>query len=336
MTRVAMTSAAPGRRAASGWRRGLNWPAGVLAIGLLLAAPLAAQPTPAPPVDVQTSVDPRTTTIGTPLRYTLRITADAGVALDVPRLVGVIGTFQVVDFGSEPPREKSGRTVHEQWYTLVTYETGDQVVPGPTIQYRRADGEPERLAAPDALVAVRSLVEAAGPTPASEPRDIKGPVAVPRDYTLLLVIAAGVALVLLALALLMRWINRPRAAAALPPRPPHELALDALARLHAARLAEAGRIEEFYVRLSAIVREYIEARFGLRAPEMTSEEFLQAAQRNPQLTPPQRALLGEFLGEADLVKFARHRPTAADAERAWAAAREFVQSTAPEVSRAVA
>ncbi len=307
-----------------------------LLLSLVLAAPLLAQPA-RPPVDVQATVEPRTTTIGTPLRYTLRISADAGVTLDVPRLVGAIGSFQVVDFGSDPPREDGGRTVIVQWYTLVTYETGDQVVPGPTIRFRRgAEGDLEHLAAPEALVDVRSLVDAAGPTPASEPRDIKGPVAVPRDYTLLVAIAAGVLLVLAALALLVRWVNRPRAAAVLPPRPPHELALEALARLHGGRLVEAGRTEEYYVRLSAIVREYVEARFGLRAPEMTSEEFLQGAQRTAQLTPPQRALLGEFLGEADLVKFARHRPSPADAERAYVAARDFVSSTAPEVPRAVA
>lgn len=310
--------------------------AGALVLALVVAVPSFAQPTPAPPVDVQASVEPRTTTIGTPLRYTLRISAEPGITLDVPRLVGVIGSFQVVDFGSEPPQEKGGRTVREEWYTLVTYETGEQVVPGPTIHFRRGDGDAERLAAPDVTVAVRSLVEAAGPTPAREPRDIKGPVAVPRDYTLLVAIAAAVLLVLAVLVLLARRLNRPRPVAGPPPRPAHERALEALAQLHAAGLVEAGRTEEYYVRLSAIVREYIEARFGLRAPEMTSEEFLQAAQRNRQLSVPQRALLDAFLREADLVKFARHQPSVADAERAYVAACDFVRSTIPEVPRAVA
>ena len=111
-------------------------------------------------------------------------------------------------------------------------------------------------------------------------------------------------------AVLYRLINRRRRVPAVAPRPVHEVALEALAKLHAARLLEAGRHEEFYVRLSDIVRTYLEARFHLRAPEMTTEEFLQAAQRDPQLTPPQRSLLGTFLSEADLVKFARYVPAA--------------------------
>jgi hypothetical protein len=43
-----------------------------------------------------------------------------------------------------------------------------------------------------------------------------------------------------------------------------------------------------------------------------------------------RALLGDFLGESDLVKFARHHPTLADAERAYGAAERFVDETAAQ------
>ena len=113
---------------------------------------------------------------------------------------------------------------------------------------------------------------------------------------------------------------------------------EALTRLHSARLLEAGKHEEYYVRLSSIVRSYLESRFQLRAPEMTTEEFLQAAQRNPLVGASHRSSLSHFLGEADLVKFARYVPARDDAEGAYAAARQFVESTRPEpeVSRAAA
>jgi hypothetical protein len=39
--------------------------------------------------------------------------------------------------------------------------------------------------------------------------------------------------------------------------------------------------------------------------------------------------LGGFLRAADMVKFARHQPTADEAERAFAGARTFVDETAP-------
>jgi hypothetical protein len=315
------------------------------ALGLGGAARAAAdEPTPGAepvPIQVQTLVEPKTVTIGTPFRYTIRATADKDVEVAIPQLPVQIGEFEVTDFGSVPPREVNGRMVSERWYTLLTYKPGDGVVPGPSVQYRVPGGEQQSVAAPDALVIVQSLLDRPGATPLADVskidvHDIKGPVAVPHDYRPLLWLAAAIVGLVVLVAVLYRLINRRRAATALPPRPAHEVALEALAKLHAARLVEAGRHEDFYVRLSDIVRTYLEARFHLRAPEMTTEEFLQVAQRDPQLTPAQRSLLGHFLAEADLVKFARYVPAGQDAERAYNAAREFVQSTLPEVPRAAA
>jgi hypothetical protein len=306
-------------------------------LAFLVSTAGAATPAPTAPLVLTTGVEPRSVTIGTPFRYTLHIEALKDVEVIAPTLVGQIGEFQVVDFGEAAPRQAGGRVVLERWFTLITYEVGDRTIPGPTVQYRVPGGEQESLAAPDAMIIVESLLNRASGTPATDVRDIKGPVAVPRDYTLLGWIAFGVVALVALIALLFGWVNRPRQGRAVVVRPPHELALEALARLRADRLVEQGRQDEFYVRLSGIVRGYLEARFRLRAPEMTSEEFLQAAQRDPQLTQPQRARLGQFLTEADLVKFARHQPTADDADRAHEAARELVTSTTPnEVPRAVA
>jgi len=310
----------------------------VLALSMRARAAEPATPPAQPaPVDIQTTVTPKSVTIGTPFRYVLRIAADKDVELVVPQLAGQIGNFEITDFGVAPPREEKGRTILERWYTLVTYTPGDAIVQGPTIQFRTAGSDLQNIAAPDALVAVQSLLDRPGPTPA-DVRDIKNPVAVPKDYRPLLWIGGALVAVAALIIVLYRVLNRGRRGApAPPPRPAHEVALEALAKLHAARLLEGGRHEEFYVRLSSIVRTYLEMRFHLRAPEMTTEEFLQAAQRDPQLAPPQRSALGTFLSEADLVKFARYVPAAEDGERAYRAGRQFVASTAPsEVSRAMA
>ena len=318
----------------------MRWPrATLVACGLAVALVCCAAPAATARADDVTAkaiVEPRPLTIGTPFRYTIEVTAPTGVAVDLPQLNGAIGDFQIVDFGQEPNREAAGQTVQRRWYQLVTYYTGDQNVPGPAIHYKDAAGADQVVKVPDAVVFVQSLVDAAGATPPSDVRDIKGPVAMPRDYTKLLAIVAGVLVVVVLIVWLLRRLARPPAGVTVAARPVHELALEALERLHAAGLIDSGQYEEFYVRLSSIVREYIEARFRVRAPEMTTEEFLQAAQRRAQLAPAHRALLGQFLGEADLVKFARHHPTPGDAERAFAAGREFVQSTVPEEPRAAA
>ena len=90
-----------------------------------------------------------------------------------------------------------------------------------------------------------------------------------------------------------------------------------------------------YILVSSCLRRYVEDRFGLRAPEITTEEFLDAVRDDPALERSDRGLLGEFLAECDLVKFARHVPAALEAEAATTTAEAFVRETAPRAAEPV-
>ena len=85
--------------------------------------------------------------------------------------------------------------------------------------------------------------------------------------------------------------------------------------------------------LSDIVRRYIEARFGLRAPELTTEEFLAEAGRSADLTPSHRSLLSAFLERCDRVKFARYSPGDTESHEALQLARQFLRETRDAPSR---
>ena len=95
-------------------------------------------------------------------------------------------------------------------------------------------------------------------------------------------------------------------------------------------------VEEFYTRLSDVVRQYLEGQMGLRAPERTTEEFLYEVSRDHSLSAEHRELLGAFLREADLVKFAKFRPGTEDMQRALDAAEKFVQDSQPRAEEVVA
>jgi hypothetical protein len=92
-------------------------------------------------------------------------------------------------------------------------------------------------------------------------------------------------------------------------------------------LIEAGRVKEYYYRLSNILRHYIENRFHLRAPERTTEEFLVELQSSDALNQNYRELLSAFLTECDLVKFANYGATRDDAQRAHDTAVRFIEET---------
>ena len=278
-------------------------------------------------VQVRAHADPDTTTIGSPVRYTLEVVVEPGVEVVMAQPAESLGKFEIVDFGDEPARTEDGKQVIGRWFTLRGFEVGNHLVPSPPVSFR-APGEPLTEVTPiETRISIDSLVDRA--TGVKDLRDIKPPRPVPRDWRPFLVVGAGLLLLAGIVALVMWWRRRQRAPLAAPPIPADVRAREALARLAAQGLVERGAFKDFYAALSTIVRVYLEDRFGLRAPEMTTEEFLTATARDAALTRPQRASLGEFLREADLVKFARHVPAPADAERAFAAAGRFVDETAP-------
>jgi len=126
------------------------------------------------------------------------------------------------------------------------------------------------------------------------------------------------------------WLMRRRSAAPPPPPlPADQWALREIERLEAERLPERGEVDGFFVRLSDVVRTYIERRFGIAAPEQTTQEFLRAAGRHPDLAGGHERTLAQFLRTADMVKFAAQRPAGTECGRALDAMRGFVRATAP-------
>lgn len=139
--------------------------------------------------------------------------------------------------------------------------------------------------------------------------------------------------VLAVLGALVWWLMARRRLEPLePPVPPHVWAERELQRLLAENLLELGRVQEFYFRLSHIVRVFTERRFGLSAPEMTTEEFLQAAMTGEVLGEANKRSLGEFLTACDLVKFALHVPDTRANREAIEKARDYIRTMSTEAA----
>lgn len=113
-----------------------------------------------------------------------------------------------------------------------------------------------------------------------------------------------------------------------PPRPAHEVALEALAHLEAAHHLQAGRHKAFFSELSEVMRTWAGARYGFVSLDLTVEELMEALgqKERPGL---ERARLERVLTTADLVKFAKFTPSVADGEGALADAKAIVLATRP-------
>ena len=156
-------------------------------------------------------------------------------------------------------------------------------------------------------------------------RGIKAPVAIPNPWAWLGWSAAALALLALGWWAWRRWKKQQAMG---PPEiviPPHERAR---ARLQEA-LALIAQPKPFCVAVSDAIRLYLEERFNLRAPDRTTEEFLDELQMSALLSFEQKRTLGEFLSQCDLVKFARHEPGENELRALYEAAVRLVEETQP-------
>ncbi|MBQ2682349.1 MAG: hypothetical protein IJG02_00570 [Thermoguttaceae bacterium] len=215
--------------------------------------------------------------------------------------------------------------------TLAPTRVGTAVLPPIPIVLTRG-GASETILIPAGTFPITSIHDPAGASldALAPPRPLRGPFPWRRVLGLALVAA------LLAAALRAYLVHRrgaPAGSAQVPPRlSASQKALRALDVLVGSNLAKRN-IAEFYLHLTRIVRAYIEETTELKAIEQTTEEFLQAARSRPEaLGVHQRSALGEFLEFADLVKFARFRPTDEQIDDGLRKARRFVteENNTPE------
>lgn len=165
-------------------------------------------------------------------------------------------------------------------------------------------------------------------------RDIKAPIDIP-SYFIYFLIFCLIVLVIIAVIYLVRiLLKRRKESLALARKLPHEIALERLHALRKKELIKSGMAKDHYIELSDIARRYLEDRFLLRAPEMTTEEFLAKLKDEGTLKYEHKALLREFLSACDLVKFAKYGPSEEEAENSYNAAVKLVEQTKPQAPEA--
>lgn len=152
------------------------------------------------------------------------------------------------------------------------------------------------------------------------------PVDVPDPWRPVMIGGGAAAGLGLAAAAAMWWKRRPGTPPPVEPEP--DAAVLARARILGAR--EGMGDARWYVgEVSDAVRSYLEGRFGLRAPEQTTEEFLASlgGKRLPGMEDG--GGLGGFLHQCDLVKFAGWRPEGSRLEALEGEALGVVERTTP-------
>ena len=208
-------------------------------------------------------------------------------------------------------------------YEAAVYVLGEVQIPPIPVRYTLPDGTEGEAEAEPIRLEVASLL----PRGADEQKlaDIRGPLAV--GIGPLFWVALVVALLLVAS--LITWLvrrqrNEAGADAVAEPRTPADVeALGALDQLAASGLLDARAFREFYIRLTAIAKRYLERRLEAPVLAMTTAEtlgFLREHEYGGELLP----VIRDLAQAADRIKFARGQGLAEAAEGHLAALRALV------------
>ena len=296
----------------------------------LLAAILAFAAQGASPV-LETVLTPPETPYHRTAVYAVTVEASPETQVEFPDITGQDKQIEIrkTDRTGTPVGEDVLR--HTQYYRVDPIAPGIYVLPPLAISWREGDNR-GTLTAPPAALNARALTPAETEAAAqfagiTAPDAVLPPKAAARRTWL---IGGGIVLAV-ALAALGLWYYLRRAApAAVPALPAWEVALNRLRELNQRDLPATGKLDIFYVDLSAILRYYIEDRFHIRAPEQTTQEFIEDAARHGVFSEVQQQFLSEFLRQCDRIKFARLQPGVEDAVEHFKQVRLFVKETIPE------
>lgn len=285
------------------------------------------------PVRLTVSIDPAEPALSDLVEMVIEITAPEGVDVKAPVFGAAVGDFLVRNYSEQPsPERKSAPNSRLFRYELEPAFSGIHLIRALSIEFTdnraesEARGKTVRIESEPIEVRITSELGDAVPDLANlEPMVPPQLIDEGLGWWWVAVAALGVATVLF---ILIRFRRRVRGA---PERiqTPEEIAANALTVLLGEDLPSRGLVKDFYIRLTGIVRTYIESTTGLRAPELTTEEFLREVRTGKIFPPDRTARLIEFLEAADMVKYAGQSPSDNQIRHSTQRASEFI---APVIS----
>ena len=152
-----------------------------------------------------------------------------------------------------------------------------------------------------------------------EIHDIKGQIQYPVTFREVLPWLGG-GLLAAALIALLAWLgvraSKRRQEALKPKDPAYIVALRELDKYRSDKYWAPEKQKAFYSGITDALKFYMDDRFGVDAPEMTTAELFDALKDDKDITPEMYASLKELFERADFVKFAKH--VASDEENAGA------------------
>jgi hypothetical protein len=283
------------------------------------------------PINLDLILNKTELTIAETLQLKLVVKIKKEYEVQFPSFGEKLNQFQIRDYNYHQPKlvDKDHIKVSTA-YWLDPYLSGEYSIPSLKVKFwttEEGQDKAHEIETEEVKITVKSLLPK--DYKALSIKDIKGPLTPPSHTLITTLIILGALLIVGATTWFIVYSRKRREKAIeIKTISAHEAAFERLKQLVARKLIEDHQIKEFYYSISDILREYIEDRFNLRAPEQTTEEFLGNLREKEDLfSAKQKEILVDFLNHCDLVKFAKLEPAKREIQKTFDSCKEFIMAT---------
>jgi hypothetical protein len=283
-------------------------------------------------VTVKAGFDSSKIYIGDQIKYTVTIDQPSDILLEFPLLKDTL--VKNIEILSGPAIDsaaiENSRLRITRSYLITSFDSGYYEVPPAYAEIKRESGIKRFYSEYSPLEVMRVKIAPADST--AKIFDIIGPYKAPvtlgeiLPWVLLLALAAAL---IWGIIRLFRKFRRQKKEpeVVINPDPAHVIAFRELEKLRDEQLWQKGEVKLYYSRLTEILRQYLENRYGVYSLEMTTSETLEALLRTGFKKDSLYTSLKTILNGSDLVKFAKYKPEPVENDTHFQNAWAFVEAT---------
>lgn len=303
------------------------------------------------PVRAWVNIDRKEITIGDLITYKVKIEYPLNLKLIQPDFVNLLSSFEIRKQSVKGPQKKGGfftseKQTIEYKFVIQSFGLGKQKIP----EYKIIFVDPKNPQIPNKELTINEMeINIKGvkklPTDKDDIRDLKSPldffVYTGYFFTFLLLLF-GIFDFLFFKYFYLPFLNlHKQQEITQPSKPPYEIAYEELEKLFQSNLLKDGKIKEYYIQLSEIIRIYLNRRFNIPVIERTTEELYNDL-RNLNINVPSGvsipknwkkivSIIKDFLDNCDMVKFAKYIPLEKQIENDFNLSKEIINLTSNEI-----
>ncbi len=286
-------------------------------------------------VNVTSILDSSRIYIGDQIKYTITVDQPADLRLILPVYRDtLIKNIQILSGPvTDTTTSQKGHIKIIEKYIITSFDSGRYQIPPAYVEVKNENGLKRFYSEYVPLEVMRVRIAPADTTAKifDIVRPYNAPVTLGDLLPWILIIIVTGALIWLA----VRYVRNMRRSAngvqhIIEPDPAHIIAFRELEKLREEQLWQKGDIKSYYTRLTEILRQYLENRYGVFSLEMTTRETLERLIKTGFKKNGNYNRLKGVLTSADLVKFAKYNPEPSEHESLFQASWDFVMATKEE------